>query len=151
MTLLPGLVVAALGELLRLWAAGHLIKEGPGLSRAGPYRWTRNPLYLGSLLLGLGFAVASGRWQVVASFAAFFAAVYLPVMREEARHLSTKHPEAYRVFAREVPLFFPRPPAARSDAGTRGAFSWRRVRANGEHYTVLGWVAGAAYLWLRAG
>jgi len=143
-----GVAVAAVGEGLRLWAAGHLVKGGPRLTRSGPYAWTRNPLYLGSFLIGLGFWLAAARWEVLALFLALFLAVYLPVLREETRRLAREHAEAYAEFAREVPLVWPRLWPRPGPSPSR--FSWRRVLANREHLTLLGWVLGVALLWWKA-
>jgi len=139
-----GLIVAALGEACRVWAAGHLTKW-KGLTRSGPYAWTRNPLYLGSLFVGIGFALATARWEVGLLLAVFLAAVYVPVIRTEAARLAEKYTEEYAEFARQVPLFLPRPPRQSSS----GSFSWRRLVENREHVTVVGWLAGALLLWLR--
>ena len=68
---------------LRAWAAGH-IRKNAQLATSGPYAFTRNPLYLGSFLLGLGFTIASGRLLLGLLFAALFLGIYLPVMRVEA-------------------------------------------------------------------
>lgn len=141
-----GLPLALLGEAVRFWAAGHLVKGAPALTYSGPYARTRNPLYLGTLLLGLGFALATGRWSLVTLFVLFFLAVYVPVMRVEARRLLEVHPEAYAAFE-EVPLFLPRLTPG-PGSGRRG-FSWERFRANREYGAVLGSVTGAVYLWWR--
>jgi protein-S-isoprenylcysteine O-methyltransferase Ste14 len=135
--LLAGVVLALLGEALRLWASGCLEKNRR-LATRGPYAWTRNPLYLGSLLVGFGFCLATGRPVLVALLAVLFLAVYLPVMRREAARLAEAFPGDYAEYAAVVPLFLPRPPArAQSGSGLSG-FCWSRVRANREHWTVLG-------------
>lgn len=134
-----GVAMAILGEALRLWASGHLEKNRR-LTTGGPYAWTRNPLYLGSLLLGLGFCLATGRPALVVLLAALFVAVYLPVMRREAARLDEAFPKDYAGYAARVPLFLPRPPGD-ADAGSgleSSRFSWVRVRENREHWTVLG-------------
>jgi protein-S-isoprenylcysteine O-methyltransferase Ste14 len=142
-----GLTVAALGELLRTWAAGHLLK-GSGLTRSGPYSWTRNPLYLGNSLIGLGFAVASARWELLLAVFALLVGVYLPVIRTEVRHLSSTHPELYAEYARVVPLLLPRP-FNRSPWSSERRFSWKRMRMNREDLTWAGWLGGAALLWWK--
>src|SRR3954463_3409294 len=83
LTLGLGGLVALLGLALRAWAAGH-IRKNAALAISGPYAHTRNPLYLGSFLLGLGFPIASSRWPLGLLFAALFLGIYLPVMRVEA-------------------------------------------------------------------
>jgi protein-S-isoprenylcysteine O-methyltransferase Ste14 len=70
-TLAWGLPIAALGELLRIWAAGHLEKSRE-VTRSGPYRWLRHPLYVGSSLMAAGLAVAAGSVVV-----AIIVAVYM--------------------------------------------------------------------------
>ena len=144
---LVGLVIAALGEVWRAWASGHLIKW-KGLTRGGPYAWTRNPLYFGSLLIGVGFSVASARWEVGLLFVGFVVGVYLPVIRAEAARLARQYPEDYPDYARRVPLLLPRSPRGRRPLGEE-AFDWRRFLENREHVTLLGWLAGALLLGLR--
>lgn len=143
-----GLGVAGAGELVRIWAAGYLVKNRV-LTTAGPYTRTRNPLYFGTLFVGSGFALATGRVVWVVVFLVLFVAVYVPVMGREATRLSGAFP-SYREYASRVPLFLPRPGAA-LPRGQRGpaSFSWERLKANREHLTVLGWLAVAALLGLR--
>jgi protein-S-isoprenylcysteine O-methyltransferase Ste14 len=154
-TLLAGVGVALPGELLRLWASGHLEKNRR-LATGGPYGWTRNPLYLGSLLVGLGFCFATGRGVLVALLAGLFAAVYVPVMKREASKLGEAFPEDYARYAKLVPLFLPRPPTTVGkdmSPGPDSGFSWSRVRENRETWTVLGVLLVisilAGKMWLR--
>lgn len=107
LTLAIGGPIALLGLGLRAWATGHIHKNS-ALATSGPYAHTRNPLYLGSFVLGLGFTIASGRWWLGLLFAALFLGIYLPVMRVEARTLTELFGEDYNVYACAVPLFFPR-------------------------------------------
>src|SRR6185369_17764024 len=82
-TLMAGAAVALPGLLLRAWASGHL-RKNEALATTGPYAYTRNPLYLGSFLIGLGFTIAAGRVVLALLFAALFLGIYFPVMRVEA-------------------------------------------------------------------
>ncbi|MGH9332442.1 MAG: methyltransferase family protein [Vicinamibacteria bacterium] len=151
--LLAGIGVAAIGEALRLWASGHLEKD-QGLTTSGPYAWTRNPLYLGSLFVGLGFCIAAGRFSLLILLAGLFAAVYVPVMKREARRLEAVYPADYSRYAAEVPLFVPRPPRNGAEARERSSFSWRRVGVNREYLTVIGLLLVAAFLsvkWMLGG
>jgi protein-S-isoprenylcysteine O-methyltransferase Ste14 len=107
LTLAVGGGVALLGLALRAWAAGH-IRKNAALAISGPYAHTRNPLYLGSFLLGLGFTIASSRWPLGLLFAALFLGIYLPVMRVEAATLAEMFGEGYKRYSSSVPLFFPR-------------------------------------------
>ena len=151
-TLLAGGAVALLGLSLRAWAAGH-IRKNAELATSGPYAHTRNPLYLGSFVMGLGFtAAAAGRaWLIPVLgrlFAALFLGIYLPVMRVEAQTLEGLFGDEYRRYARAVPLFLPRltgykgaGPAAKFDAAL-----YMRYR---EYQAALGFAAGLAALALR--
>jgi len=107
LTLAIGGPIGLLGLALRAWATGH-IRKNSALAITGPYAYTRNPLYLGSFVLGLGFTVASGRWWLGLLFAALFLGIYLPVMRVEATTLAELFEDDYNEYARRVPLFFPR-------------------------------------------
>jgi len=86
-TLVLGGSVALIGLALRAWSAGH-IRKNASLATSGPYSYTRNPLYLGSFLLGVGFTIAAGRWFLAIPFAALFLGIYYPVMRVEASDLA---------------------------------------------------------------
>ena len=131
--LLLGLPLAVAGEAIRIWASGH-IEKTRRLATGGPYARSRNPLYVGSLLIALGVAVACANPWVVLAVAAYFLAFYPPVMREEAAFLAGKFPGEYAAWAAAVPLFWPR----LSPAGPRESrFEWARVDANKEWRTAL--------------
>ena len=111
-SLAVGGAVALVGLLIRAWASGHIHKNDR-LAVSGPYAHTRNPLYLGSFILGIGFTVAasSGLWLFAALgglFAALFLGIYIPVMRVEASTLAGLFGEEYARYAASVPLLFPR-------------------------------------------
>jgi protein-S-isoprenylcysteine O-methyltransferase Ste14 len=99
--------ISCFGLLIRAWAAGH-IRKNAVLATTGPYAYTRNPLYLGSFFLGLGFTIAAGRWILALLFGALFLGIYLPVMRVEASTLVSVFGEDYLRYAKAVPLFVPR-------------------------------------------
>lgn len=140
-----GLVIATLGEAVRLWASGH-IEKTEKLATGGPYAHTRNPLYLGSSLLGLGAAVAAWNPIVVAAVVAYFAAFYPVVIAEEARFLRTKFGDDYDAWARAVPAFLPRllPGGPR-----QSRFAWARVRRNREWRAALAVPALGVLIYLR--
>lgn len=143
-SLLVGMLVALPGELLRLWAAGHIDKTR-SLATGGPYAHTRNPLYLGSLWLALGIAIASASAWVLLAVCAYFLAFYPAVMKEEAEFLRARFPE-YARWAHEVPLFLPR----LTPGGPRASrFAWAQVRANREWRTALALPLLAALVWAR--
>src|SRR6267378_6563866 len=106
-TLVVGGLVALPGLALRAWATGHL-RKNDALATTGPYSYTRNPLYLGSFVMGVGFTVASGRLVLGILFAALFLGIYVPVMRVESATLAKLFGESYRGYLKAVPLFWPR-------------------------------------------
>jgi len=144
LSLLYGLPVAALGLWLRAWAAGHVRKD-QRLTTGGPYAFVRNPLYLGTLLVAAGFALASRRLSLAILFAAVFLLVYLPAIELEEQHLRRLFPE-YNDYAASVPLLLPR--LGRSHDGTR--FSWRLYAHNREYQALMGFVAGLLFMLWRA-
>ena len=105
--LAAGACVSLVGLAIRAWAAGH-IRKNAQLATSGPYAFTRNPLYFGSFLLGLGFTIASGRWWLALMFALLFIGIYLPVMNVEAGMLDQLFGDDFEKYRRSVPLFFPR-------------------------------------------
>ncbi len=98
--------IAAVGLLVRAWASGH-IRKNKKLAVSGPYKYTRNPLYLGSFLLGFGFSIAAGVWWIAALFVILFLGIYFPVMSVEADELTEIFGEKYKEYADKVSLFFP--------------------------------------------
>ncbi len=144
-----GGVVALLGLAVRAWAAGHIRKDA-ALAMSGPYAYTRNPLYLGSFVLGLGFTIASGRLLLAVPFSALFLGIYLPVMRVEAATLDELFGEDYRRYARAVPLFLPRV-VPYQDERTRGAkFDTSLYLRYREYRAALGLLIALGLLALRA-
>src|SRR6204780_3358119 len=79
-------IVVAPGLLIRALASGH-VRKNEALATSGPYAYTRNPLYLGSLLMGVGFAVAARSWWVGVVLVVMFFVIYLPVIRGEEKFL----------------------------------------------------------------
>lgn len=106
-TLIAGSVVVLVGVLIRAWASGH-IRKAKTLAVSGPYAYTRNPLYVGSMIIGLGFTVASGVWWLAILFAVLFLGIYLPVMRVEIGDMRRIFGAEFDEYERNVPLFLPR-------------------------------------------
>ena len=79
-----GATVAVAGELVRLWAAGHLEKSKE-VTQSGPYRYTRHPLYLGSSLIGIGMAIGSHHLVVASIVVAYLVLTLTAAMRSEAK------------------------------------------------------------------
>lgn len=140
-----GLAVAAAGLGLRIWATGYLHKHAR-LCASGPYRWTRNPLYLGSLLLGLGFCIAAGNPWLALLFGLLFPLIYLPVMKREESELAQAYGRRYLDYREQVPLFFP---YRRSRARGGDRFEWGQVIRNREYNAALGFLLVAVFLLWR--
>jgi protein-S-isoprenylcysteine O-methyltransferase Ste14 len=132
------------GLWLRGYAAGY-VKKNRELTVTGPYAHTRNPLYLGSMLIAAGFTVALLSWPVALVLAAGFAVIYIPVIASEERFLRAAFPE-YDDYCRRVPRLIPRLTPARNPEGESapGAFSFTLYRQHREYNAVL----GAALLYL---
>lgn len=96
-TLLAGGLIAVVGELIRIWAAGHL-EKGREVTSSGPYSFTRHPLYLGSSLIGVGLAIASGSWIVAAIVLGYLAVTLTAAIRTEEAHLTEKFGDAYPAY-----------------------------------------------------
>jgi protein-S-isoprenylcysteine O-methyltransferase Ste14 len=141
-----GAAIAVLGLFMRALAAGHL-RKWEGLATSGPYACTRNPLYFGSMLLAVGFAVASHSWVGAALIAGYFAAFYPAVIKREEAELRARYGRAYQDYAARVPLFWPRIPRQRPAPFEQ--FSWPLYRRNREYQAALGFVLGLALLVLR--
>jgi protein-S-isoprenylcysteine O-methyltransferase Ste14 len=138
MSLLWGALVAGLGELIRLWAAGH-VEKSREVTRSGPYRFTRHPLYLGSSVIGVGIAIASASWLVAAIVLGYLALTISAAIRAEEAHLREKFGGEYDAYAARIA-----PPMIRS-------FSMTRALANREHHTIAGLVLALLLLAFKVG
>lgn len=139
-----GALCAIPGLLLRAWAAGHLRKNST-LTTSGPYRFIRNPLYAGTLIVALGLAVATQRAELAALFAAVFLLVYLPAIGLEEQHLGQLFPD-FGAYRRRVPLLLP----YRKPLPASGRFSMAQYLHNREYEAALGFLAGIAILAAKA-
>jgi protein-S-isoprenylcysteine O-methyltransferase Ste14 len=133
-----GAAIAWLGEALRVWAAGHLEKSTE-VTRSGPYRFTRHPLYLGSSLIGVGLAVAAHHLVLGALILLYLGTTLTAAMRSEEAHLREKFGDAYDAYAEERATPMPR------------AFSWSRALRNREQQAMVGLMIGLLLLALKAG
>ena len=102
-----GVGVAAFGLAIRALAAGHLWKDRE-LAVTGPYAATRNPLYLGSALLALAFAIAGDSYWAGGLVLIYFSVFYYAVMRNEEADLKRRFGAIYEQYASRVPLFLPK-------------------------------------------
>ncbi|MBI2680808.1 MAG: isoprenylcysteine carboxylmethyltransferase family protein [Candidatus Solibacter usitatus] len=142
-SLAVGLPLSLCGLAWRAWAAGHLAKNQQ-LATGGPYAYSRNPLYAGTLLVAAGLAVASRSVALGLLFAAVFVLVYLPVISLEEQHLSSLFP-GYSDYAAQVPLLIPRLSLPGS-----GRFRWALYMKNQEYQALAGFLAGCALLVWKA-
>ena len=144
-----GAGVAFVGILVRAWASGHIMKNDR-LATSGPYAFTRNPLYFGSFLIAVGFAIAA-HWALVALVVVFFLLIYAPTMAREKANISGRFPDAYAQYERHVPAFFPRPvPWGGEGMPAEGVgFSFPLYMRHGEWKALLGYVGAIAYLLIR--
>jgi len=101
-----GAAVAALGVWVRAMASGH-VKKNEELAMTGPYAYCRNPLYLGSIIIAAGFAIAARDVWVAAGILLLFVAIYVPVIRSEEEFLRARFSQ-YADYERRVPRLLPR-------------------------------------------
>jgi protein-S-isoprenylcysteine O-methyltransferase Ste14 len=132
-SLIAGTLVLLPGLVLRGLASGHVQKDKQ-LTTSGPYAYTRNPLYLGSLLLAAGFAIAARSWWIVAIMLLMFAVIYVPVIAGEERYLRQTFPE-YDDYAHHVPRMLPRLTPYGSQ---QSAYSSARYRKHREYEASIG-------------
>jgi protein-S-isoprenylcysteine O-methyltransferase Ste14 len=138
-----GTLLIVPGLLIRALASGN-VRKNEALATSGPYAYTRNPLYLGSLLIGVGFAVAARSWWVGVALVVMFFAIYVPVIRDEETFLRQKFPE-FDDYARRVPRMFPRISSRSRDEAPAG-FSMDLYLKHREYNALLGAIAMLAAL-----
>jgi protein-S-isoprenylcysteine O-methyltransferase Ste14 len=153
-TLALGLILVLPGLWLRAYAAGY-VKKNAELTRTGPYAYTRNPLYLGSMGIAFGIAIAAGRLWLGILLAALFLLIYVPTILSEETFLRATFP-SFPDYAARVPRLLPRLTPARfapsqqsmPNAGL-GRFSAERYRHHREYNALMGAAAIYAALLLR--
>ncbi len=134
-TLVAGALIAVVGEALRIWAAGHLHKSRE-VTSSGPYRWFGHPLYVGSTIMAVGFAIAAGRALVAATVAIYMAVTIAAAIRHEEAFLRARFGAAYDTY--------------RQGASSQRRFSLRQALANREHRAALGLIAAVLLLLWKA-
>ena len=146
-TMAASLALVLPGLWLRAYASGY-VKKNSELTVTGPYAHTRNPLYLGSMLIAFGFALAAWSLVIFVALAALFAAIYIPTIQGEEAFLRATFP-AFEGYTRSVPRLFPRlSPARMETAQEAGAFSGALYLRHREYNSAMG--AAAIYLVLAA-
>jgi protein-S-isoprenylcysteine O-methyltransferase Ste14 len=157
-TIVFGIALAAFGLAIRALAAGHLWKDKE-LAITGPYAVTRNPLYLGSSLLAVAFAIAGNSYWACGLVVIYFAVFYYAVMRNEESDLKERFGLIYEQYEQRVPLFLPKfwgptyaqPPIP--GAEPKG-FSFDQYKRNREYRALIGTIAGfgtvLVRMWIRS-
>lgn len=130
------LVLVAPGLLLRGYASGY-VKKNAELTVTGPYAHTRNPLYLGSMLIAAGFAVAARSVWIAAALIVLFGLIYIPVIRGEEEYLRSAF-SGFDAYAEQVPRLIPRITPARQSGTADGLFSGALYRKHREYNALLG-------------
>jgi len=134
-----GAVVAVAGEMLRIWAAGHLNKSRE-VTVSGPYRWFAHPLYVGSTVIGIGLAIACASPVVFALIAIYLAVTLTAAVRSEEAFLRRTFGDRYDQYRR----------GARASGEEARAFTCAQVRANREYRAVIGLALTVLLLTLKA-
>lgn len=143
-SLAAGSSVALAGVWIRAISSGH-VKKNEELATSGPYAYTRNPLYFGSIVIAAGFALAALRWEIAVALVVLFAAIYVPVIRGEEQFLGQRFAN-YSEYCSHVPRLLPRLRAG--DEG-RSRFSPELYRKHREYNALLGTLAVIAALTIR--
>jgi protein-S-isoprenylcysteine O-methyltransferase Ste14 len=135
-SLMAGFVLAACGEAIRIWAAGHLEKSRE-VTRSGPYRWTRHPLYVGSSVLAVGVVIATRSTVVAIVAAIYMVSTITSAIRTEEQFLRSTFGDTYERYRTSQAE-----PMARR-------FSFERAMRNREYRAAAGLLAGFALLALK--
>jgi len=155
---LAGAALVGVGEWLRAWGAGHLVKN-ERLTVSGPYAHLRHPLYLGTLLVSAGFACMAGGWATVLvlplALGVFFLYYFPYKERIESARLERLYGAPYAAYRAAVPAlrFVPAawspPPEVAASVSVAGRWSFERFRANDEDGALLAIAGGVLLLALR--
>ena len=146
-SILLGMPVLAAGVALRTWARGHL-QRGERVTTTGPYAHMRHPLYVGSFLIALAFAVMTNLYVLPIVAVVAFVAMYVPKALREEAYLRRRFGAAYGEYAARVGAVIPSRGGPRASAPTQPRFEWRRVIGHREWHT---WIGVAALLAVLCG
>jgi protein-S-isoprenylcysteine O-methyltransferase Ste14 len=142
-SLFVGMSIAAVGELLRIWAAGHLHKSRE-VTASGPYRFVPHPLYVGSSVMGVGLAIACGSVLVAVLIAIYLVTTLTAAIKSEEAFLR-------RTFGDQYDLYRSGVAAKRRDRATvRRRFSAEQAIANREYRAVVGFLIALLLLVWKA-
>ena len=141
------LILVVPGLALRAIASGY-VKKNAELTVTGPYAYTRNPLYLGSMLIAFGFSLAARSLWIALALAILFAVIYIPVIRSEEAYLRGVFP-GFDAYAATVPPLLPRLTPAAAPGAERGSFSAQLYRKHREYNALIGTLSVYAALILK--
>ncbi len=130
-----GIPIGISGILIRMWAAGHIVKSKK-LTKSGPYQFTRNPLYLGSFLIGTGLSIQCGPLFLLI-FLILFAIIYFPVMKREEEEMESVFKDDFVSYKNSVPLFVP---YFFKRIKEKGKFNFNQMVKNREYKGILGFL-----------
>lgn len=133
------LILVGPGAFLRAYASGYVDKNA-SLTVTGPYAYTRNPLYLGSMIMAFGFAIAARSWWVAALLVVLFAILYIPTILSEEEYLRSAF-AGFDAYTERVPRLIPRLRASGHPGETAGSFSAALYLKHREYNSLLGAVA----------
>jgi protein-S-isoprenylcysteine O-methyltransferase Ste14 len=136
--MMASLLLVLPGLWLRGYASGY-VKKNAELTVTGPYAYTRNPLYLGSILIAFGFALASRSVYIALALVLLFAVIYVPVIHSEEKFLRSTFPN-FGMYCQKVPRLFPRLQPAEL-GGEAGRFSFSLYRKHREYNALIGTTA----------
>ena len=153
-----GFAIVAVGQGVRFWAAGHLVKNKI-LTVTGPYAYVKNPLYIGTFLGMIGFTFLTMgprkapwyfqhlNWMVLGLGLLVFVAYYIPYKKKrEGDRLHDLFGEAWDHFDQAVPDYFPK--CTRYERAQDRPWSWAATCENSEQWTPFAMAVGvAAVLW----
>jgi len=151
-SVIAGIPFIILGEIMRIWASGY-IKKNEELSQSGPYAITRNPLYVGNFLIGVGFSIMTSRVLLFLFYLAAFIYIYKLTIQNEEKFLSAKFGDTFSRYKERVPVFFPFKLLSSGSASTENSdthFAWQLVLKHREYNTWLGIIAGLIILIAKA-
>jgi protein-S-isoprenylcysteine O-methyltransferase Ste14 len=150
-SIVAGMSIAAVGEALRVWAAGH-VNKAREVTSSGPYRWVAHPLYLGSTIMGIGLAVACDSVPVVMVIVVYLILTLTAAMRREEAFLRQKFGDRYDRYRRGVDARAGGAPveAVQSGNGADRRFGLAQAIANREYRAVVGLLAATLLLFWKA-
>ena len=139
---MTGTLLSIAGIAMRFWAGGY-VKKDKELATTGPYAYVRNPLYVGNVLIALGFCILSGRAWSFLVFVVLYLWLYIPSIRKEERTLSKLFGDDFVRYKEHVSAMWPRLSPYETGPGGWAASQWMK---NGEHIVNAGLLIALAVL-----